>query len=368
MRNERATSVQPFWSLGREIASDPAAVSMTPGRIDVIAIRTDGSVRHFAIDGSGYQEYTIPGAPDDLVGNPALCSWGQLRLDAFVRDTRDTLWHNAWTGAWGGWAPVASIGVSADAAVVSWGIGRFDLYTRTTAGLLDHHWYHHPLGLNGPEDLGGPIAGRPAAVTTSLYGTQVVIRGADDGLLRRQYHVPEQRSHEWTSTTWQPARGRFLVGPPYDARTGDSLACTGDPVLVWCRGEGRVENRLLGFARQGDRLVQVEPLAWSQDPRDRLLHGPVVSSDVGAASLRSRHVDLFAAIGTEAESIGWMEVELTEEGGSDARWRVLDDGSTVAAGRPAVVSARPEQLDVFFRSADGHLRHGRRDADDQWNA
>ncbi|MFF5114994.1 hypothetical protein [Streptosporangium sp. NPDC000509] len=350
------------------MTSDPAAVSMGPDRNDVLTIRDDGSVRHFTLNGSEYRESNIPDAPDDLVGNPVLCSWGQFRLDAFVRDARDSLWHNAWDGEWSGWTSVASVGVSADPAVVSWGTGRFDLYTRTTAGLLDHHWYHHPLGLNGPDGMGGPIAGRPAAVTTSLYGTQVVVRGADDGLLRRQYHVPDQRSHEWTSTTWQPARGRFLVGPQSVACNGDSLACTDDPVLVWCRGEGRVENRLLGYARQGDRLVQVEPMTWQQDPRDRLLEDPIVSSDLAVVSMRSRRIDGFAAIGPDTGTVGWVDVELTEDGGSDTRWRVLDDGHTAASGRPAVTSTRPGRLDLYFRSADGRLCHGYwEDAADRWN-
>jgi hypothetical protein len=368
MGRERVTAVPPFRTLGQGISSDPAAVATAPDRNDVLAIGDDGSVRHFTLSSGECRESSARDAPDGLAGNPALCSWGQLRLDAFVRDAGGRLFHNVCDGRWNGWSPVASTGVSADAAVTSWGVGRFDLFTRTSAGLLDHYYYHHPLGLSGPGDLGGPIAGRPAVVTTSLYGTQIVVRGMDDGLLRRQYHVPEQRAHEWTSTPWQPARGRFAVGPRSDPRTGDSLVCTADPVLVRCRGERRIENRLLGYARQGDRLVQVEPLTWESDPRDRLLRDPVVSSDAAATSVRPLRIDVFAAACAEGGTIGWLEVELTADGGSRTRWQALDDGHTVATGRPAVTSARPGCLDLFFRSEDGRLCHGCwRDSDARWN-
>ena len=356
--------VRPFRVFGRQVTGDPAAVSWTPEQVDVIAVGQGGQPLHFVLTGGGWRPADAGQPPVPLWGQPAVASSGPGRLDVFLCGATDRLYQGRLAGQACEWLPIGPQVSHAEPAVVSWGKGRFDLFARTAANALEHYWYYDRIGLQGPEDQGGPIAGRPAAVATSLYGVHVLVRGCD-GLLRRQFCRPFQRSHEWTSTIWLPSGGGFNVCPPTDA-DGAALFCTADPVALHCRGAGRVENRLLAYARQYDRLLQLEPSGWRGPPRDRVLAEPEVTSDGAGASPYPCRVDVFTAVASG--SVGQLTVDLGEDGAASPRWRVLDDERVAAAGRPTVVSPRPGRLDLVFRTSDGELCHGFWGADtDMWN-
>ncbi len=56
-----------------------------------------------------------------LTSGPDAASWGERRLDVFVRGGDNALWHKAWDGT--GWSQWASLGgfLTSDPGVVSWG-------------------------------------------------------------------------------------------------------------------------------------------------------------------------------------------------------------------------------------------------------
>ncbi len=56
-----------------------------------------------------------------LASGPDAASWGERRLDVFVRGGDNALWHKAWDGT--GWSQWASLGgfLTSDPGVVSWG-------------------------------------------------------------------------------------------------------------------------------------------------------------------------------------------------------------------------------------------------------
>lgn len=361
--------VRPFRLLGRQVVGDPAAAAGAPERVDVVAVGDGGQPLHFVLTDAGCRVDEAGRPPVPLVGQPAVTSWGDGRLDAFLRDDIDRL-HYAYIegGQWRRWLPVGPLAsrVGAEPAVAHCGKGVMVVFTRTVKGELEHYWYNDGIGLMGPETLGGPIAGRPAVVTASLFGVHVLVRGGDDGLLRRKNTRPLQRSHDWAPSTWQPSRNGFDVCPPASA-DGAALYCTADPAVLKCRGSGRVENRLLAYARQHDRLLQLEPSGWAGASRDRLLAENEVASDPACASPYPCRVDVFTAVA--GGSVGQLTVELGESGMSTTRWRVLDDGRVAAVGRPTVVSSKPGRLDLIFRSVGGQLCHGWWDAaTDVWNA
>ncbi|MGW4773109.1 hypothetical protein ACWEO2_34375 [Nocardia sp. NPDC004278] len=356
--------VPRFRVLADGIVTDPVAIARTPECVDVVAIDDRNRICHLVVAAGTARIVERLELPAPPVGRPTIGSWGADRLDVFVRDVETRLWHCEFDGRWGPPRLARSVGAVSDASFVSWSRGRFDVFSTGADGVLEHYWYQQPIGLMGPESLARPVVGQPAVVVTSLYGLEVVARGSFDGVLRRQYHVPEERTHEWTSTPMLPGRTTFDVGPDVAPSTGESLRCTGDPTLVWCRGVGAVENRLVAFARQEDRLVQFEPGPdWPTGRGNRVLTGPAVASDPVAVSARPCRVDVF--FGVSEGTIGWLT---SHTGGSSARYRVLDDGIR-SVGRPAVCSSRPDRLELFVRTAAGELRTGRCEVKgEQWNA
>jgi hypothetical protein len=359
-------AVRPFAVRAAAIGADPAVVSWGGGRVDLVVLDTDGRLRHFTVSGGSCQERPpVPGAAG-LTGHPSLISWGPGRLDVFMRDDRGVR-HSFFDGEWHGWTSVSpearrTVG---DPVATSWGRGRFDLYVPTNDGSMDHYWRADEVGLQGPEDTGGTFAGRPDASNTGLYSTHLTARDARDGLLRYQYSRPVKRSHSWTSTPVLPRRAGYYTCPPTTVGGAD-LRCTGDPVILHSRGLGPVANRMLVYARQEDRLLCLEPWAWTGTRNDRVL-GAGVGSDAGVASPLRCRADVFVRL--DSGALGHLVEEFGESGASRDRWEVIDDGRTAVAGRPAAISCRPGRLDVFFRSVDGELCHGWWDAaTDGWNA
>jgi hypothetical protein len=343
-------NVRPFSVLAHGVTTDPVAVAQSAMRVDVV-VGVDDGLRHFALAAATARAIDLPQPPSPPTGRSTLGTWGLGRLDLFIRDAGTTLWHCEFDGVWGPWRAARAEGAVSDLSIVSWGHGRFDLFAAAADGVMEHYWYQQPIGLMGPENLAGPIVGQPAALSPSLYGVEVVARGRDDGLLRRQWHVPQERAHVWTSTPMLPGRARFDIGPS---------VVDGDPALVWCRGEGVVENRLVAYARQNGRLLQSEPRGW----RDRVVPGPAPLSDPVAVSMLPCRIDVFCCV--ESGAIGWLTTEVNAAGES-ARWRVFDVGAQ-PIGRPAVCSGQPGRLDLFVRTVDGALRHGWwRDDVGEWN-
>lgn len=350
--------VPPFSVLASGIVADPVAVARGSRYVDVVVLDDEHNVLHHVLEDDTIVATSHLAVPASPLGRLALVSWGADRLDLFIRDAETRLWHCEYTGRWGTWRLVRSEGAVSDASAISWSCGRFDLFATGASEVIEHYWYQHPIGLMGPESLAGRVVGQPAAVVTSLYGVEVVARGKDDGVLRRQYHVPDERTHEWTSTPMLPSRATFDVGPAVVASTGESLSCTGDPTLVWCRGVGIISNRLVAFARHDDRLVQFEPAAeqlWRTGGGDKVLAGAATVSDPVAVSASPCRIDVF--FGVSQGTVGWATTRILDAGASSTDLRVIADGIG-SIGRPAVCSARPGRLNLFVRTVDDDLRHG----------
>lgn len=356
--------VSPFSVLAQGITTDPVAVVRRSRCVDVVVLVHEDRLLHLVLDGTTIVDTArleLPAAP---VGRPALVTWGADRLDLFIRDGETRLWHCEYTSRWGPWRLARAEGAVSDMCAVSWSRGRFDLIATGAVEVIEHYWYQHPIGLMGPESLAGRVVGQPAAVVTSLYGVEVVARGKD-GVLRRQYHVPNERTH---ATPMLPGRATFDVGPGMAGSTGESLHCTGDPILVWCRGVGSVRNRLVAFARHHDGLVQFEPGAeqlWRTGRGDKVLTAATTVSDPLAVSAIPSRIDVF--FGVSEGTVGWATTRIMDAGASSTRMQVITDG-TGSVGRPAVCSPYAGRLDLFIRTVDGDLRHGRCDLNEErWN-
>lgn len=84
---------------------------------------------------------------------PAAVSWGNNRIDVFIKGPLDALWHKWWNGQWSHWENLGGSLTSAP-TVSTWSENRLDIFALGSAYTLVHKWW------NGRwsewEDLGKP--------------------------------------------------------------------------------------------------------------------------------------------------------------------------------------------------------------------
>jgi hypothetical protein len=76
-----------------------------------------------------------------LTSDPATVSWGDSRIDVFVRGTDNALWHKWFNGTWSGWESLGGV-LSSGPDVSSWAAGRLDVFVRGADNALWHKWFN----------------------------------------------------------------------------------------------------------------------------------------------------------------------------------------------------------------------------------
>jgi N-acetylmuramoyl-L-alanine amidase len=183
------------------LASDPAAVSWSAGRIHVFVAGADGHLWHkwFAGHWSGWEN--LGGY---VVGAPAVASWSSGRLDVFVRSAGNALWHKWYNGTWSGWEWRGGSLTSSPAAV-SWGPGRIDVFVRGPDGAawqmaFAGHW-------GGFEYLGGRLVDSPGVSSWAPGRLDLFARGADNRLWHQWFG-----GGRWSG--WQLSQSGVLTSAP----------------------------------------------------------------------------------------------------------------------------------------------------------
>jgi hypothetical protein len=105
----------------------------------------------------------------DPATDMAAVSWGPNRIDLFAKGTDGTLKHKLYNGRWSTWENLGGAITSAP-AVASWEPGRLDVFARSTTNSLLHRWYAKGAW-SGWEDLGGSLYSAPAAVSWGPAGS-----------------------------------------------------------------------------------------------------------------------------------------------------------------------------------------------------
>ena len=125
-------------NLGGVLASDPAAVSWGPDRIDVFARGTDNALLHICWNGTTWSEWENLGGI--LCSGPGVASWGSGRLDVFMRGPSDSLWHKSYSGAWSSWENLGGV-ITSDPDAVSVAVNSIDVFARGSDNALWHTWW-----------------------------------------------------------------------------------------------------------------------------------------------------------------------------------------------------------------------------------
>jgi len=298
-----------------QLPTKPSAVSWGNGRLDVFVRGTNSALYHKYYAGGAWSGWESLGGA--LTGNPEVVSWGNGRLDVFVRGTDSTLHHKYYAGgAWSGWESLGGA-LTGNPEVVSWGNGRLDVFVRGTNSALFHKYY--AVGWSGWESLGGILTGNPEVVSWGNGRLDVFVRGTNSALFHKYYAVG------WSS--WE-ILGGILTSDPAAASRGTST------LDVAVRGAG------------GSLYVDSYSGGW----RGFRGFGGSLGGAPDATSSAAGSVDVTASGSPPYPP-------LLHSRGNAAGWTPVDQQAGPLGGIPASVSWGTGRLDVFYRSTDGSLRH-----------
>jgi hypothetical protein len=129
-------------------------VAWGPNRLDIVLADVQAcSVWHRSWSGAGWSgwEAHLPPPGAGVASDPVVVSWSPGRLDLFAIGSGGTLWHESLSGGWSGWEDQGkpAAGLSGRAAAVSWSAGRLDVFMHDGSGRDYHNWWQGtgPWGL-----------------------------------------------------------------------------------------------------------------------------------------------------------------------------------------------------------------------------
>jgi hypothetical protein len=259
-------------------------------------------------------------------------SWGQPRLDIFVRAPDNSIWHK-WHDiyGWGDWESWGG-NFPGNPVAVSWGPGRLDVFVRGWDNALMHTWYDRSHGPHPWEPLGGSFVSDPHVVSRAPGVLDVIVRGTDNALQHKSYDI---RGWHPTSGPWVNLGGDFLSEP-----------------TVASSGPGRLDV----FFRGRDNFVYhkwFDEFVWQPAGPGLRRLGMNVNSDPFAVFVPyaynlngGLHV-----LGRASRDNSLLDYYYTN------RWYLSELGGNDFLGTPNAVSWGPGRLDAFVRGTDNTLRH-----------
>jgi hypothetical protein len=170
-------------SLGGVLTSAPAVSSSNQGRLDVFADGVGRVLYHLWYQGRWYGWQNLGGVG---VYDPAATSWGPGRIDLFTVGTDAGLWHRAYTGVWSAWSKVVPGSFGSGVGAASWGPGRVDVFAaaNTPTRPMTHITYANGWHV---ESLGGSLTSAPSAVSWLYNRVDAFVRGTNGGIWHIRY-------------------------------------------------------------------------------------------------------------------------------------------------------------------------------------
>jgi hypothetical protein len=249
---------------GRYLQSNGGVDTFT-GPVDVFARGADGALWHTsrgtwsgAWQGSAWsgQRESLGHPPTGpLTSAPTVASWGDGRLDVFVRGSDDRLWQRSCHitigggnlcdgGDWSGWQapPVGGGALGSAPAAVSWGSGRIDVFVRGTDSTPYHVSFDNGSWGPGWVPLGGQTFHAPAAASRGAGRLYVLVRGTN-GMLYRQRFVNGAWDGQWEGRGGRNARFKDSPAAVTAMNVGGDCGTSsgGSSLHVFLRGGGSGE-------------------------------------------------------------------------------------------------------------------------------
>ena len=116
-----------------------------------------GDIAHKWFDGQWYGWESLGNPPGGAVtSDPDAVSWGNGRIDLFVRGADNALWHKWFQNGWSNWESLGGVSYSGPGSC-SWASGRLDVFVKALTGDIAHKWFDGQW--YGWESLGNPPGG-----------------------------------------------------------------------------------------------------------------------------------------------------------------------------------------------------------------
>ncbi|HZC27285.1 MAG TPA: hypothetical protein VE287_09675, partial [Actinopolymorphaceae bacterium] len=193
--------------LGGDLASQPAAVSWAPGRMDVFARGTDNALWHRAYKTGGWLPWESLGGV--LTSAPAAASQASGQLDVFVRNVDNGVSHKSFQSStgWSAWERLGGI-ITSSPAATSWASGRLDIFVRNVDNTLSHKAFRSTVGWGSWERVGGTttLTSQPAAASPGSGLLDIVARDAGNTMRLLRF-----TSAGWSA--WASLGKTFTSGP-----------------------------------------------------------------------------------------------------------------------------------------------------------
>jgi hypothetical protein len=160
---------------GAGATSQPGAVSWGNRRLDVFVRGDDNRLRWRTRTSRGWSRWRA--LPGPVTSAPAATSWAPGRLDVFARGRGGALLHRTFAaGRWSRWRRRGGTLTSSPTAA-SWGPGRLDVVARATGGRLAHRSFTRGDGWSPWRTRGGRLTAQPAVAAPVPGRLDVVTRG-----------------------------------------------------------------------------------------------------------------------------------------------------------------------------------------------
>jgi uncharacterized repeat protein (TIGR02543 family) len=208
-----------FEKVGGVFTGSPAVCSWGNGRLDVFVRGTNSHLMHRWYS-NGWSNWEDLGGELAAESSPAAVSWGPERIDVFVRGMDNELWRRSYSsGSWGDFSKIGGGTFNGSPTVCSWGAFRLDFFVRNSVGALVYKWIDY--GSAGDwKNLGGVLASgsSPAAEARASGRLDVLGRGQDNELWA---NTSNDSGATWTG--WTKLGGVFTGSPGVCSCTGSQL-------------------------------------------------------------------------------------------------------------------------------------------------
>ena len=225
---------------------DPTVSSWGDNRLDVFVKGTDNALWHKWWDGTSWSSgwENLGGI---LTSSPGAVSWGNNRIDVFVKGTDNALWHKWWDGnSWSNWESLGGVLTSAPGAV-SWGNNRIDVFVKGTDNALWHKWWDGNSWSNW-ESLG--TDGGAVASLTGIWncddGGKYYLRQLDNTLW--WYGELDPLSPEWSNVARGTINGNTIQMDWADVPKGSIMQSGILKLKLVSSNEIQAEQKTGGFA------------------------------------------------------------------------------------------------------------------------
>jgi hypothetical protein len=205
------------WSdLGGSMASSPTAVSADLEQISVFARASNGNLVQWWFDPQYGQVWHYGNLGGNITGTPDVASFAPGRLDVFARGANGALVTKYFAGgAWSGWSEIGgSLAEGSGPGAVSWGPGRIDVVGRAPNNSVEHWWFDTSLGsVWQKENFGGQISGDPD-IASMKSGRLDIFAATPSGTLATKYF------DEGSWSGWAELGGSLAAGSGPGAVSG----------------------------------------------------------------------------------------------------------------------------------------------------